>query len=161
MQAVEIIEADLHETENQQAVVRLLDAYSMDPMANGKPLSKAVRRALIPGLMAHPTTLIFLAFQQASAIGIAVCFFGFSTFAARRLINVHDLAVLAPYRGQSVGRQLLNTVEQKARQTGCCKLTLEVQEKNVIAMRLYESIGFRQLKYAKDAGGALYLAKTL
>lgn len=161
MQAVEILEADLDKSEHQHAVVRLVDAYSMDPMANGKPLPEDIRRALIPGLKAHPTTLIFLAFQGVDAIGIAVCFFGFSTFAARPLLNVHDLAVLPSCRGQGVGRRLLTAVEQKARQTGCCKLTLEVLQKNVIAMHIYESIGFTQLTYGKDAGGALFLAKAL
>ena len=39
------------------------------------------------------TTLILLADQAADAIGIAVFFRGFSTFAARPLMNIHDLHV--------------------------------------------------------------------
>ena len=161
MQPVEIVEADLNRTDHQHAVVELIDAYAVDPMGNGKPLSAEVRRALIPGLQQHPTTVIFLAYQGGKAIGIAVCFLGFSTFAARPLINIHDLAVLPEYRGQGIGRRLLEEVERKARDLGCCKLTLEVQENNHRARRAYEAVGFAQAVYEEAAGGSLFLSKPL
>jgi len=112
-------------------------------------------------LREHPTTLIFLAFQGGEAVGIAVCFRGFSTFNARPLINIHDLAVLPACRGRGVGRQLLGSVEQKARDLGCCKLTLETQENNLRARRIYEAAGFAQAVYEEAAGGSLFLAKSL
>jgi len=161
MITVEIVEADLNQTKHQHAVVELIDAYAMDPMGNDKPLSAEVRRALIPGLQQHPTTVIFLAYQRDKAIGIAVCFLGFSTFAARPLINVHDLAVLPAHRGQGTGRRLLEEVERKAREIGCCKLTLEVQEKNHRARQVYEAAGFAQARYQEAAGGSLFLSKPL
>ncbi|HEU4533517.1 MAG TPA: GNAT family N-acetyltransferase, partial [Polyangiaceae bacterium] len=107
------------------------------------------------------TTLIFLAYLEGRAVGVAVCFRGFSTFAARPLVNVHDLAVVPECRGRGVGRLLLQAVERKARALGCCKLTLEVLENNQRARNLYASLGFAQLAYHEDAGGALFLAKTL
>ena len=161
MQPVKIVEADLNRAEYQHAVVELIDAYAMDPMGNGRPLSAEVRRTLIPGLQQHPTTVIFLAYQGGKAIGIAVCFLGFSTFAARPLINIHDLAVLPEYRGQGIGRRLLEEVERKARDLGCCKLTLEVQENNHRARRAYEAVGFAQAVYQEAAGGSLFLSKPL
>jgi ribosomal protein S18 acetylase RimI-like enzyme len=161
MQPVEIVEADLNLTEHQHAVVELVNAYAMDPKGNGRPLSNEVRRALIPALQEHPTTVIFLAYQGGEAIGIAVCFLGFSTFAARPLINIHDLAVLPAYRGQGIGRQLLEEIELKAREMGYCKLTLEVQENNQRARQLYEAVGFAQAVYEKSAGGTLFLSKSL
>jgi len=161
MPTVEIIEADLDRAEHQRAVVELIDAYAADPMGNGRPLSADVRRDLIDGLRRHPTTLIFLAFQGGRAIGIAVGFLGFSTFHARPLINIHDLAVLADCRGRGIGRQLLEAVAEKARQLRCCKLTLEVQENNHRARRLYEAAGFAQAHYQEGAGGSLFYAKPL
>jgi len=142
-------------------VLELLDAYAMDPMGDGKPLSAEARRALIPGLQQHPTTVIFLAFLTGKAIGIAVCFRGFSTFAARPLINISDLAVLLAHRGQGIGRRLLEAVERKARDIGCCKLTLEVQENNHRARQIYEAVGFAQAVHVEAAGGALFLSKPL
>src|SRR5580658_6535475 len=124
MASIEIVEADLDRADHQQAVVELIDAYATDPMGNGRPLSAATRLELIPGLRRVTTSVIFLAYRERSAIGIAVCFRGFSTFAARPLINIHDLAVLRAQRGQGVGRRLLEAVERKARDLGCCKLTL-------------------------------------
>ena len=161
MQSFEIVEADLNRMEHQQAVVALIDAYARDPMGNGKPLAQEVRRALIPGLQQHPTTVIFLAYQADTAIGIALCFGGFSTFAARPLINIHDLAVLPAYRGQGVGRRLIEQVERKARNLGCCKLTLEVQENNHRARQVYEAMGFAQTQYVEAAGSSLFLSKPL
>ena len=158
---IEIVEADLSRTEHQHAVVELVDAYAMDPMGNGGPLSADVRRALIPGLQQHSTTVIFLAYQGDKAIGIAVCFLGFSTFAARPLINVHDLAVLPSHRGQGTCRRLLEEVERKARAMDCCKLTLEVLENNHRARQVYEAAGFAQAVYEEAAGGALFLSKPL
>jgi ribosomal protein S18 acetylase RimI-like enzyme len=80
-------------------------------------------------------------------VGVAVCIGGFSTFAGRPLINVHDLAVMPTHRGRGIGRRLLEAVAERARQTGCCKVTLEVRTSNADARRLYERLGF------SDAGG--------
>ena len=99
MPSIEIVEGDLSRPEHQKAIVALLDAYAADPMGNGAPLSGEVRRTIIPGLREHPTTIIFLAYQRDEAVGLAVCFRGFSTFNARPLINIHDLAVLPTCRG--------------------------------------------------------------
>lgn len=158
---VEIVEANLDSASHQQAVVELVDAYAADPMGNGAPLSPDVRRELIPGLRRHPTTLIFLAWLDGRAVGIAVCFLGFSTFYARSLINIHDLAVLPDCRGRRIGPRLLEAVANKARQLGCCKLTLEVQENNHRARRVYEAAGFAQAHYHESAGGSLFYSKPL
>jgi GNAT superfamily N-acetyltransferase len=161
MQAVDIVEADLTRAEHQDAVLTMIDAYARDPMGNGAPLPAAVKQALIPGLREHPTTLIFLAFSGDRAVGIAVCFLGFSTFKARPLVNIHDLAVLPGLRGGGVGRRLLAAVEEKARTLGCCKVTLEVLENNHRAMKVYAATGFAQATYTDEGGGALFYAKML
>ncbi len=161
MPSIEILQADFDRPEHQEAVVALLDAYAMDPMGNGNALSNEVRRDLIPGLQRHPTTIIFLAFQNNQAVGIATCFGGFSTFAARPLINIHDFYVIPEFRGQKIGHMILAAVEQKARDTGCCKVTLEVQQNNHRAQRIYEAAGFSRSVYVEAAGGALFLSKPL
>jgi len=158
---ISVREADLGSIAHQRAIVDLVDAYARDPMGGGEPLSTAVKDALIPGLRQHPTTIVFLAFDGAAPVGVAVCFVGFSTFKARPLINIHDLAVLAGHRGRGIGRRLLAAVEAKARQLGCCKLTLEVLERNHPARRVYTQLGFAQADYAQGAGGALFFTKSL
>jgi ribosomal protein S18 acetylase RimI-like enzyme len=134
--------ADLRSLADQQAVRSVLNAYAADPMGGGEPLAEDVMERLIPGLRAHPTALVMLAFADDQAVGIAVWFMGFSTFTARPLINVHDLAVIPPQRGRGVGRALLRAVEQEARQLGCGKITLEVRHDNAVAQGLYRAEGF-------------------
>ena len=56
---------------------------------------------------------------------------------------------------------ILAAVEQKARDTGCCKVTLEVQQNNRRAQRIYEVAGFSRSVYVEAAGGALFLSKPL
>ena len=161
MSSIEIVEADLGSRKHQHAILELSNAYAMDPMGNGEPLSDKVRRTLISGLRQHPTTIIFLAFQDRQAVGIATCFGGFSTFAARPLINIHDFYIIPESRGQKIGQMILSAVEQKARATDCCKITLEVQQNNHRAQRVYEAAGFARSVYVEEAGGALFLSKRL
>jgi ribosomal protein S18 acetylase RimI-like enzyme len=105
--------------------------------------------------------LVFLALDDATPIGIAVCFVGFSTFAARPLINIHDLAVVPECRGQGVGRLLLERVEAKGRELGCCKLTLEVREDNHRAQRLYQKFGFGDMPGEQSTVRNWFLQKGL
>ena len=163
MNSVRIVQADLSVETHQDSVVAMLDAYSADPMGDGCPLSMEAKRNLIPGLRDHPTTLIFLALIDRKPCGIAICFRGFSTFAAKPLINISDFYVTPACRGRGVGRMLLNAVEQEARSSGCCKLTLEVQQNNTRARSIYGRFGFAQAVYAADSGGggSLYMVKPV
>ena len=116
--------------------------YASEPMGGGEGLSESVRGRLIPELRSVTTGLHFLAWDGTTAAGVAICFQGFSTFRARPLINIHDLAVRPEYRGQGIGRQLIEAVADAAHARGCCKLTLEVRDDNHIARGLYERCGF-------------------
>ncbi|MGC3968665.1 MAG: GNAT family N-acetyltransferase [Pirellulales bacterium] len=157
-----VVEADLSDPNHQRTTLDLLNAYACDVMGDGKPLAAEARENLIPGLRTHPTTLVFLAFQGVDAVGLAICFRGFSTFAARPLVNVSDYFVVPSRRGLGVGRRLMEAIEGRARELGCCKLTLEVQENNLRAQhRVYEAAGFAQAVYVAEAGGSLFLTKPL
>jgi ribosomal protein S18 acetylase RimI-like enzyme len=161
MQSIAIVEADLGDPKHQDAIVHLVDTYARDPMGGGKALPAEVRAALIPGLQRHPTTVVFLAWHREIPVGIAVCFVGFSTFLARPLINIHDLAVIPTYRGQGVGRLLLEQVAAKGTALGCCKLTLEVRADNHPAQRLYEEVGFDNAASYGGAVRVVFLEKRL
>jgi GNAT superfamily N-acetyltransferase len=158
---ISVVEADLSRINHQDATLALLDAYASDPMGDGRPLSATARRDVIPGLRQHPTTLVFLAYRGAEPVGLAICFHGFSTFAARPLINISDYFVLPGHRGSGIGHLLLAAIEQRARDLGCCRLTLEVQENNHRAKAVYAAAGFAQALYVPEAGPSLYLSKPL
>ncbi len=139
--AIRIREADLQDSLDMQRVVELSNAYAMDPMGLGEPLSAAQREKLGKTLPKVAGALVLLAFEGEKAVGIATCFQGFSTFKAAPLLNIHDIAVLPEARGKGVGATLLEAVKEKAKERGCCKVTLEVREDNA-ARHLYERSGF-------------------
>ena len=161
VESLTIVEADLANSNHQREVVAMTQAYAEDVMGDGRPLSADVVARLVPALRQHPTTIILLAYLGDRAVGIATCFLGFSTFNARPLINIHDLAVIPEYRGRGFGQALLAAVEHQARDRGCCKVTLEVLEQNTRARRVYESAGFGQCVSGSTTGGSLFYTKPL
>ena len=134
--------ADLADARDAESIVMLVNAYAMEPTGGSQPLPSDVRERLVPSLRSVPRALVLLAFDGDAAIGIAVCFLGFSTFRAQPLLNIHDLAVLPEYRRKGVARALLQAAEDHARRQGCCRLTLEVLESNSGAQALYYRFGF-------------------
>lgn len=151
--------ANLADPADGQAVIALLDHYARDIMGGGRSLSQEVKDVLLARLREQAGCRVFLAHENRSAVGLAICFTSFSTFQAQPLLNIHDLAVHASARGRGIGKSLLAAVEAEARAMGCCKLTLEVRGDNDNARRLYDKFGF-------DAGGPegsamLFLSKKL
>lgn len=137
-----IREASLRDSSDGAAIVHVLDTYAADPVGAGQPLPAEVRAQLLPALREHGNARVFLASDGAVPVGLAICFVGLSTFQARPLLNVHDLAVVPTHRGRGIGRALLTAAEDWALRHGCCKLTLEVQDANTRARTLYERFGF-------------------
>jgi ribosomal protein S18 acetylase RimI-like enzyme len=143
--------ANLDDPADQRAVVELLDMYARDPMGGGAPLSAEVRERLVPALRSLPQCRAFLAEVDAQPVGLAICFLGFSSFQARPLMNIHDLAVAPGLRRRGVGLALLRAIEAESRRCGCCRLTLEVRADNGRARSLYEQFGFDSGDPATDA----------
>lgn len=159
--ALLIDEADLDDALHASAVVAVLNSYASDPIGGGYPLSAEIRERLIPGLRSQANALVLLAFEGEQAAGLAVCFFGFSTFAARPLLNVHDLAVIPERRGSGIGTALLAAAEERARARGCCKLTLEVQDDNARARAVYAKFGFTDYVLGGEPVPTRFLTKIL
>ena len=101
--SVQVVEADLRSRPHRDALVRLLDTYAQDEMGIGRPLEDAVSQRLVEELQEHPCCLILLAQVESKSVGLAICFLGYSTFAARPLVNLHDLIVEPGFRGQGIG----------------------------------------------------------
>ena len=159
--AIHIRPADLELPDHAAALLLLLDAYASDPMGDGRGLSAETRACLIPALRRVPGAFVVLAFAGEDPVGVAVCFAGFSTFRARGLFNVHDLAVLPRWRGQGIGRRLLRAVEAEARGRGYCKITLEVRADNGAAMALYRRLGYGAGVSAGDAAQYIFMERRL
>ena len=152
-----------------RALVDLLDAYARDPAGGGAPLAPAVRAGLAAALAARPEAFSVIAWAgqggpgepDEQAVGLVNCFMGFSTFACRPLVNVHDLAVLPQWRGQRLAGRMLAEVERIARERGACKLTLEVLQGNAPALQAYAREGFAGYTLDPAMGQAVFLQKKL
>mgnify|MGYP001596573390 FL=1 len=153
--------ADYRDPAHAETLVALLDAYARDTAGGGHPLSDFAKTHLVAELAARPQAFSVLAFDGAQPVGLVNCIEGFSTFACRPLVNVHDVVVLASHRGRRVGELMLAEVEAIARERGACKLTLEVLQGNAPAIKLYERIGFAGYQLDPALGQAQFLQKWL
>lgn len=153
--------ADYHDSVHARWLVELLDHYARDPAGGGTPLAPAVKAALPQALADRPQAFSVLAFDGEQAIGLINCMEGFSTFACRPLVNVHDVVVMASHRGQRVAHRMLVRVEEEARRRGACKLTLEVLSGNRSARQAYGREGFAGYQLDPAYGSALFLQKPL
>ena len=156
-----VVAVDLENEAISKAWLDLLDHYARDPMGGGSGLSDYAKANLVRELQGQPGFHGALAFNGDQAVGLINCFAGFSTFAAKPLLNIHDIVVHAGARGQGIGRTLLGWAEQRARALGCCKLTLEVLSNNTRALAAYERAGFAPYVLDPAAGHALFLQKYL
>ena len=159
--SLELRAVDLIDTGDAKAVVELLDHYARDPMGGSTPLADDVRAGLVEQLRGEAGYCGAIAWLGGEPVGLINCFRGFSTFAARPLLNVHDLVVRDGWRGRGIGRALLAWAEARAHELGCCKLTLEVLSGNAGAMRSYAAAGFRPYQLDPAAGEARLLQKSL
>jgi GNAT superfamily N-acetyltransferase len=159
--SLRIVAVDLENGAISSAWLGLLEHYARDPMGGGTGLTSYARAHLARKLAALPTFHGALAWAGDEAVGLINCFAGFSTFAARPLLNVHDLVVRADRRGQGIGRALLGWAEARAGELGCCKLTLEVLSGNARAMAVYGAAGYAPYVLDPVAGKALLLQKIL
>jgi GNAT superfamily N-acetyltransferase len=110
---VECFEANLHDETMARATVELLDAYASDFFGGNEPLSDYSRANLICELRKLPTAHVFLAKDERKTdkyVGLAICFEGFSTFACKPLINVHDFYVRPEFRRQGISSNLIFTI---------------------------------------------------
>jgi len=159
--SIQVRSADYRNAAHGDALVRLLDAYARDPAGGGVPLTDFACQHLVAELAARPQAFSVLAFDADQPVGLVNCLEGFSTFACRPLVNIHDVVVLGSHRGLRVGEQMLTLVEALARQRGACKLTLEVLAGNAAAQRLYARTGFAGYQLDPALGAAQFLQKWL
>ena len=161
MSALQVQRVDYLNENDAKALVFLLDAYAQDPMGGGEPLQPEAAARLCADLSRIASAASFIAWLDDKPIGLINCFEGYSTFKAKPLLNVHDIAVLDGHRGQGVGQALLQAAQAHALSRGCCKLTLEVLSGNAPAMQSYKRFGFEQYELDPAAGQAQFMQKWL
>ena len=153
--------ADFSNPAHASAIVYLLNEYAKDDMGGGEPLSTFTQANLVKEMAKRPTIHVVLAFIDGKPAGLINCLEGFSTFACKPLLNIHDVVVLADYRGKGISSLLLKKAEEIANGLGCCKLTLEVLEGNKLAQAAYIANGFAGYQLDPEMGRAMFWQKKL
>ena len=158
---IELVVADYTDPRHQQDIVELLNAYATDPMGGAEPLSDYTRTHLCREMAARPQLFSVLCYVDNEPAGLCNCVEGFSTFKAKPLVNIHDIAVAPGFRGLGLSHRILEKVEAVARERDCCKLTLEVLQGNDVAQKSYQSFGFTGYELDPQLGHALFWEKSL
>ena len=161
MTTIEIKQIDYANSQQAADLVMLLNSYAQDPMGGGNSLPRTVLNALPERLAGFPTAFSVIAYVDGKPAGLTNCFYGFSTFAARKLANIHDVTVLPDYRGMGLSTKMLAQVESIALENDCCKLTLEVLGGNKVAMNAYKKLGFEGLELEAPSNQYLFWQKKL
>lgn len=131
--------ADLADAGDAATVIRLLNDFSQH--ADGKRLSDDINASIVQNLIDVGNARVYFAETASGVIGIAICFYGFSTFMNKKLLNIHDFYVDGSCRGAGVGTRFLRFIEDDNRKD-CCKITLEVYKSNAQGLHVYEKSGF-------------------
>ena len=96
-----------------------------------------------------------------TAVGFALWFYNFSTFAGRSGLYVEDVFVQTTHRGQGIGRAIFRALALRAVAQGCVRMEWSVLDWNTPAVSFYAGIGARPMRewtvqrLSGDALGAL------
>lgn len=158
---IKIVQANYNDPQQGRHIIEMLDCYANDPMGGNEALPDFVAQNLVYELSNRKNAISILAYVEGQPAGLLNCFEGFSTFSCKPLINIHDLIVATEFRGMGLSTKMLQMVEEIAIERDCCKLTLEVLEKNYIAINSYRKFGFHHYELDPVMGKAEFWHKKL
>ncbi|WP_164112134.1 MULTISPECIES: GNAT family N-acetyltransferase [Sphingobacterium] len=90
------------------------------------------------GFGANPVWGAFVATDQDKIVGLSLYYIRYSTWKGRRLY-LEDLIVHQPYRGQGIGKQLLDRTIEYAKTNDFSGMMWQVLDWNTPAIKFYES----------------------
>ena len=158
---ISITLVDYQDAQQMSHLIQQLSHYALDDMGGGEDLSAAVKQRLLIDLPQQQQNFSLLAWVGDECVGMTNCLWGYSTFAAQPLVNIHDLGVQKEYRGMGISTALLSAVETHASSRNACKVTLEVLGHNLIAKASYSKFGFNAYELSAGTGKAEFWQKYL
>jgi GNAT superfamily N-acetyltransferase len=158
---IDIVRVDYSNPEHGSDLLAMLEIYASDPMGGSGTLSDHVKTHLLPDMAALPFAFSLLAYRDDQPVGLTNCFFGYSTFSAQPLINIHDMVTHPDHRRSGVATAMFAEIERLASARGCCKITLEVLSGNIPAKALYARLGYSGYGLGVDQGTAEFWQKAL
>jgi GNAT superfamily N-acetyltransferase len=127
--------------EDLDLLVPLFDAYRQFYRQPSEP--ERARRFLLERLE-HSESVIFLSFEDTSAIGFTQLYPSFSSGAMTQIFILNDLFVAPEARGRGAGSALLHAAAEYAWRVGAVRLVLSTEVTNTTAQSLYERLGWKR-----------------
>ena len=122
-----------------EVVTRLLCEFRDHEGRHWPP--EATMRASVERLIGRGDTEYLLGGEP--AVGVVQLRYRHSVWFDADDCHVEDVFVRAEARGTGLGRALVGTAIERARERGCRRLELDTAEENAPALALYHSLGFR------------------
>ncbi len=131
------------DVEDADAVARLLRAFNAEYDDPAPP--QELMAARIRALLEHGDTIILVAGEPPCALSVTR--FRPGLWSPRPESYLAELYVVPERRGQGIGRALMVQTMAVAREKGADTLELGTGEADVVARRLYESLGFTNTEH--------------
>ena len=119
------------------AFIRALAAYEREPDAVTATEADLMRDGFGP----NPFYFCLIAEIDGQPAGFAFYFFNYSTWMGRPGLYLEDLFVHPEFRGQGIGKALLQKVAAIAVEKNCPRLQWEVLDWNTPAIEFYRAMG--------------------
>jgi ribosomal protein S18 acetylase RimI-like enzyme len=100
----------------------------------------AAFEAGVERLLSDPNTDFLLGGDPAA--GVCQLRYRFAVWTGTEDCSLEDIFVEPQARGSGLGRALAEAALERARERGCARVELDVNEANPAALALYESVGF-------------------
>jgi GNAT superfamily N-acetyltransferase len=125
----------------ETALQLMQEFYAIEHIEFRESLTRSV---LAEFLSSHQFGEFWLIEVEGAIAGYVIFTFGYSLEYGGRDFLVDELYLREPFRGQGIGTQTLNRLEDHCRYLGLSVMYLVVDHNNPKARSLYETVGFRQ-----------------
>ncbi|MCA0234251.1 MAG: GNAT family N-acetyltransferase [Bacteroidetes bacterium] len=120
------------------ALVQELALYERAP----EQVTNTPEMMLKDGFGSEPIFGLFVAEVDGQIVGISLYYYRYSTWKGKRLY-LEDLIVTESMRGHGLGKMLLDTTVQEAKDTNCTGVMWQVLDWNEPSIKFYERYGAR------------------
>jgi GNAT superfamily N-acetyltransferase len=127
----------------------ILNLYAESDIDNGKKLDLTAAEKLFDKILSYPNFNVYVALSNDKIIGT------FELLIMDNLAHmglpsaiVEDVVVHSDYRGQGVGKKMMQFAFEKCKKAGCYKMVLSSNIRRDRAHHFYESLGFEKHGYS-------------
>lgn len=127
----------------------ILNLYAESDIDNGKKLDLTAAEKLFDKILSYPNFNVYVALSNDKIIGTFELLI-MDNLAHMGLSSaiVEDVVVHSDYRGQGVGKKMMQFAFEKCKKAGCYKMVLSSNIRRDRAHHFYESLGFEKHGYS-------------